>query len=53
MLPAPAFIMKTMFGDFGEALLCSQRVQPNVLQNAGFQFTYGDIDSALDEIVQR
>jgi hypothetical protein len=52
MLPAPAFMMKTMLGEFGEALLCSQRVQPAVLQNAGFQFAYGEIDSALNEIVQ-
>jgi hypothetical protein len=52
MLPAPAFMMKTMLGELGEALLCSQRVQPAVLQNAGFQFTYGEIDSALNEIVQ-
>jgi hypothetical protein len=52
MLPAPAFMMKTMLGEFGEALLCSQRVQPAVLQNAGFRFAYGEIDSALNEIVQ-
>lgn len=52
MLPTPAIVMRTVLGEFGKALLCSQRTQPAVLQNAGFQFTYGDIDSALDEIVQ-
>jgi hypothetical protein len=53
MLPTPAFVMKTMLGELGEALLCSQRAQPVVLEKAGFQFAYGDIDSALDEIVRK
>ncbi len=53
MLPTPAFVLKTVLGDLGEALLCSQRVQPSVLDAAGFDFIYGDIDSALDEIVER
>lgn len=52
MLPTPAIVMKTVLGELGKALTCSQRTQPAVLQNAGFQFAYGDIDSALNEIVQ-
>lgn len=52
MLPAPSFMMETVLGEFGKALICSQRAQPAVLQKAGFHFTYEDIDSALDEIVQ-
>ena len=51
MLPTPTFVMKTVLGKFGEALICSQRGRPAVLQDAGFQFQYSDIDSALDEIV--
>ncbi len=53
MLPTPAFVLKTVLGDLGESLLCSQRAQPAVLEEAGFDFIYGDIDSALDEIVER
>ena len=50
MLPVPEFIIKTVAGEFGETLLCSMRVQPGVLMDAGFSFTYGTIESALDEI---
>lgn len=52
MFPAPAFIMKTVLGEFGEILIASQRVQPAVLMEAGFHFTYPDIEAALDEIIQ-
>lgn len=52
MLPTPEFIIKTVLGELGEALICSQRAKPAVLTDAGFSFTYGTIDSALDEIVQ-
>ena len=51
MLPTPTFVIKTVLGEFGEALICSQRGCPAALQDAGFHFQYGDIDSALDEIV--
>ncbi len=51
MLPTPTFVIKTVLGEFGEALICSQRAEPKVLQDAGFHFTYGDIDNALDKIV--
>ncbi len=51
MLPTPAIFMKTVLGEFGEALICSQRAQPDVLQKAGFRFVYGNIYSALDEIL--
>ena len=30
MLPTPEFVVKTMLGEFGEALICSQRAQPEV-----------------------
>ncbi len=52
MLPVPEFVIKTMAGEFGEALICSTRAQPAVLMDAGFAFTYGTIDSALDEIAR-
>ncbi len=52
MLPTPEFVIKTVLGEFGEALICSQRAQPSVLTDAGFSFTYATIDSALTEIVE-
>jgi len=49
--PAPAFMIKLTLGEFGKALLASQRVQPARLLEAGFEFKYPDIDSALEQIV--
>jgi len=51
MLPTPAFVMKTVLGEFGRTLIFSQRPQPTVLENAGFPFAHADLDSALEEIV--
>jgi len=53
MLTMPRFVIKTVLGEFGEALICSQRAQPGVLQKAGFNFEYGEIGSALNEIVKK
>ena len=52
MLPVPEFIITTLAGEFGETLICSTRAQPAVLLDAGFPFTYGTIDRALEEIAQ-
>jgi hypothetical protein len=52
MLPMPSFMMKTMLGEFGHVLLCSQRAHPAVLLDAGFDFSYPDINSALDDIIE-
>ncbi len=50
--PAVAFVprlaLRAAFADFAdEGLLVSQRVVPDVLFKAGFEFGYGDIDAAL------
>jgi uncharacterized protein (TIGR01777 family) len=50
-MPAPAFMIKMLLGEFGESLLNSQRAVPDKLEKFGFQFTYADMDSALDEII--
>jgi hypothetical protein len=52
LLSVPSFMMKTILGEFGHVLLCSQRARPAVLLDAGFHFTYPDINSALDDIVE-
>jgi NAD dependent epimerase/dehydratase family enzyme len=38
-------------GEFGDALLASQRAVPDCLQKLGFEFRYPDLRSALAEIV--
>jgi hypothetical protein len=50
-IKAPAFMVKLVLGEFGKVLLQSQRVRPAALEQAGFEFEYADIDSALEQIV--
>jgi len=52
-MPAPAFLIKLVLGEFGEVLLDSQRAVPGKLTAAGFTFQYPDLDTALEEIVNR
>lgn len=51
IMPAPAFVIRTALGEFGDALLSSQRAVPERLQKLGFAFRYPDLRSALTEIV--
>ena len=51
-LPAPAFMMKLILGEFGDVLLKGQRVIPRRLLDAGFQFRYSDIKEALSSIIR-
>jgi uncharacterized protein len=50
-MPAPAFMMKLILGEFGDVLLKGQRVIPRRLLDAGFQFRYSDIEEALRNII--
>jgi uncharacterized protein (TIGR01777 family) len=51
ILPAPSFIIRKVLGEFGDALLSSQRAVPERLQQLGFDFRFPDLRSALVEIV--
>lgn len=51
-LRVPAFIMKLMLGEASELLLEGQRVYPARLLDAGFEFTYPDLDRALVSLLQ-
>ena len=53
IMPAPAFFIRKVLGEFGDALLSSQRAVPERLQQLGFDFRYPDLRSALREIVVR
>ncbi len=48
----PPFFLKLIFGELGEALLASQRVVPQRLQDLGFEFKFPEIDKALDDILK-
>lgn len=53
IVPLPAFIVKTAFGEMGqELLLSSTRVLPEQLQNSGFTFAYPDLKNALEHLLK-
>ncbi len=48
----PRFALRVALADFAdEGALVSQRAVPRALLDAGFEFTFGDIDTALQAIV--
>ncbi len=49
-LAVPAFVLKTLMGELGETLLCSQRVIPDILIARGYPFLYPEIEDAFREI---
>ncbi|MDD2467835.1 MAG: TIGR01777 family oxidoreductase [Desulfobulbus sp.] len=51
-LPTPAFIMKTVLGEFGRSLLQGQKVLPRALTESGYLFTYPDLKVALKDLVR-
>ena len=54
LFPIPAFAVRLMFGEMGEALLLSgQRVEPERLKSTGFQFQYSQLEPALAAILQK
>jgi len=46
----PGFMLKAVFGEFGDFLLKGQRVVPKRLLEAGFAFTYPDLTAAIKNI---
>ncbi len=51
LLPVPAAMLRLVIGEFADYLLASQRVQPTVLVDNGFEFGYPTIETAWQEIV--
>lgn len=51
-LPAPAFGLKLMLGEFGGALLAGQRAVPAALEADGFAFRHRTLDSALTDLAE-
>ena len=52
-MPLPAFMIRLLMGEFGSAILCSQRVIPQKLLTSGFSFKYPEIEAAIKSIVQQ
>jgi len=50
-MPAPAFMIRLVMGEFSDVFLGSQRTVPAKLLNHGFSFQYPDIKGAIEAIV--
>jgi uncharacterized protein (TIGR01777 family) len=54
VLPIPAFAIKLLFGEMGEALLLGgQRVAPERLVTEGYEFSYPQLEQALAHILEK
>ncbi len=51
-MKVPRFAVKLLMGEFGDAILASQRAIPKRLLLHGFQFQYADFESAMMEVTQ-
>jgi uncharacterized protein len=49
-LPAPGFMIRLIWGEFGSVILKGQRVIPKRLLERGFNFQYPDINKALQSL---
>jgi len=52
VIPAPAFMIRLIFGELAEALLTGQKAIPEQLVNNGFEFKYPDINHSLQNILE-
>jgi len=53
MPPVPGFMLRLMFGEFGNILLTSQRAIPKAAEQAGFKFDYAELEPALQNIFKK
>ena len=54
LLPVPAFGVRLLFGEMGEALLLGgQRVAPKRLMSEGYQFQHAQLDQALKHVLAK
>jgi uncharacterized protein (TIGR01777 family) len=50
VLPAPAWLMRTLLGEFSQVLLASQRVEPQRLLAAGYRFRFPQLADCLEDL---
>ena len=51
VLPAPAFAMRAVLGEFAMEVLGGQRVVGDALRDSGYQLIHGDLDTAVRWLV--
>jgi hypothetical protein len=52
VLPAPAFGLRLLLGEFADVLLGSQRVMPLAAERAGYTFKHPQLEPALRSIIE-
>jgi uncharacterized protein (TIGR01777 family) len=52
-LPAPGFALKLALGEMAAVVLDSSKVIPAALQKKEFKFKYGDLEMAIEDIMER
>jgi uncharacterized protein (TIGR01777 family) len=53
ILPVPAFAVKAVFGEMGDALLLGgQKVEPSTLISSGYPFRYRDLRASLEALLK-
>lgn len=52
VMPAPAFLLSILLGEFGKAILCSQKAAPAKLIKHGFSFQYPEVSGAIKNILK-
>jgi uncharacterized protein (TIGR01777 family) len=50
-MTVPAFMVRLALGEFGDVLLSGQKVLPQRLREAGFEFRFPDLDQALRDLL--
>jgi uncharacterized protein (TIGR01777 family) len=53
VLPAPAFAVRLVLGEFAGEILDGQRVIPRRLTEAGYAFRYPELEAALRHVLER
>jgi uncharacterized protein (TIGR01777 family) len=51
IFPVPSFVLKIIFGESSSILLDSQKVNPKILSKNGFQWKYGLLREALEDLI--
>ncbi len=47
-MKVPAFVLKTLLGDFGDAMLASQKISCKKILDSGYVFSFPRLDEALE-----
>jgi uncharacterized protein (TIGR01777 family) len=52
LVPAPRLALRAVLGEFGDSVVASQRMVPEALLRAGFEFEHPDLESAVSWLVR-